>query len=93
MKTSQILLPATIILSQHCNISSAKSLLRKRQDTDIDTAATEFERELGDTRIIGGDEANEDRFSYAVSLADRSFLWWFINCKGCYTHGSSLSRW
>merc|ERR1719183_3122393 len=31
MKTSQILLPATIILSQHCNISSAsKSLLRKR---------------------------------------------------------------
>ena len=27
------------------------------------------ERELG-TRIIGGDEATEDRYSYAVSLED-----------------------
>jgi len=70
MKTSQILLPATIILSQHCNISSAKSLLRKRQENHRELHGTEFERELGDSRIIGGDEANEDRFSYAVSLAD-----------------------
>jgi len=69
MKTSQILLPATIILSQHCNISSAsKSLLRKRQDhRELHGTSS---RDSTQTRIIGGDEANEDRFSYAVSLAD-----------------------
>ena len=70
MKTSQILLPATIILSQHCNISSAsKSLLRKRQDHRRELHGTSS-RDSKNTRIIGGDEANEDRFSYAVSLAD-----------------------
>jgi len=59
MKTTQIL-SAAVILSQQCIFTSARSLRHRNTPTD---------RELN-TRIIGGSEAKEDRFSYAVSLAD-----------------------
>jgi len=59
MKTTQIL-PAAVILSQQCIFTSARSLRRRNTSAD---------RELN-TRIIGGSEAKEDRFSYAVSLSD-----------------------
>ena len=60
MKTTQIL-SAAVILSQQCVSTSARSLRRRNVSAD--------DRELN-TRIIGGKEANEDRFSYAVSLSD-----------------------
>ena len=59
MKTTQIL-SAAVILSQQCVSTSARSLRRRNRSAD---------RELN-TRIIGGSEAKEDRFSYAVSLSD-----------------------
>jgi len=52
-----------MMLSGQCIFSSARTLRRRRNNVEV-------EREL-DTRIIGGNEANEDRYSYAVSLQDR----------------------
>ena len=62
MKTIQML-SITLALSQQCTTSSAKSLRRRNKSHTSDR--------LLDTRIIGGSEANEDRYSYAVSLQDR----------------------
>jgi len=62
MKTIQVL-SITLALSQQCTITSAKSLRRINKSNTSD-------RELN-TRIIGGSEATEDRYSYAVSLQDR----------------------
>jgi len=61
MKTFR-LLSITLVLSQHSTQSSARSIRRRRD-------ASNAEREL-DARIIGGSEANEDRYSYAVSFQD-----------------------
>jgi len=71
MKT-QILSTTTfaILLSQHCLPTSARSLLRRRDNVQAVTATADDTRELN-TRIIGGSEATEDRYSYAVSLQDR----------------------
>ncbi|KAL7523848.1 hypothetical protein ACHAXR_001002, partial [Thalassiosira sp. AJA248-18] len=60
MKSIQILSTA-LVVSQQCMLSSARSL-RRKDDANP-------KRELN-TRIIGGNEANEDRYSYAVSLQD-----------------------
>jgi len=75
MKTTQ-LLSAAVILSQQCISISAKQSLRRRQRQTTTSAADDEplslsieQREL-DTRIIGGNEATEDRHSYAVSLSD-----------------------
>lgn len=61
MKTFR-LLSITLVLSQQYTQSSARSIRRRRD-------ASNAEREL-DARIIGGSEANEDRYSYAVSFQD-----------------------
>ena len=75
MKAQQILSTIILVLSsqQQCN---ARSLLR-RQDNDTESSNTNIDRELHgtssrdtNTRIIGGDEAVEDRHAYAVSLYD-----------------------
>ncbi len=50
-----------LVLSQQSSVTSAASHLRRKQHHDA--------RGLDpDTRIIGGSEATEDRYSYAVSL-------------------------
>jgi len=75
MKSQQILSTIILVLSsqQQCN---ARSLLR-RQDNDTESSNTNIDRELhgtssrdSNTRIIGGNEAVEDRHAYAVSLYD-----------------------
>jgi len=75
MKAQQILSTVTLLVlsSQDCN---ARSLLR-RQDNDTESSNTNIDRELhgtssrdSNTRIIGGNEAVEDRHAYAVSLYD-----------------------
>mmetsp|Transcript_32351 Transcript_32351/g.68054 ORF Transcript_32351/g.68054 Transcript_32351/m.68054 type:complete len:315 (+) Transcript_32351:247-1191(+) len=69
MKSIQIL-SAALILSQQCNLSAARSLLRKRDsDNNVNVNPSSNNRELN-TRIINGFEATEDRYSYAVSLRD-----------------------
>jgi len=74
MKAQQILSTIILVLSsqQQCN---ARSLLR-RQNNDTESS-TNIDRELHgtssrdtNTRIIGGNEAVEDRHAYAVSLYD-----------------------
>ena len=74
MKAQQILSTIIIVLSssQQCN---ARSLLR-RQNNDTESS-NNINRELHETssrdtntRIIGGNEAVEDRHAYAVSLYD-----------------------
>lgn len=74
MKSQQILSTILLVLSsqQQCN---ARSLLR-RQNNDTESS-TNIDRELhgtssrdSNTRIIGGNEAVEDRHAYAVSLYD-----------------------
>ena len=75
MKTTQ-LLSAAVILSQQCiSTSASRSLLRKRENEDTadataDQPSTTIEQRKLDTRIIGGDEAIEDQYTYMVSLAD-----------------------
>jgi len=75
MKAQQILSTIILVLSsqQQCN---ARSLLR-RQNNDTESSNTNIDRELHgtssrdtNTRIIGGNEAVEDRHAYAVSLYD-----------------------
>ena len=74
MNAQQILSTIILVLSsqQQCN---ARSLLR-RQDNDTESSNTNIDRELHGTssrdtnRIIGGNEAVEDRHAYAVSLYD-----------------------
>ncbi len=71
MKSIQLLSTA-FVLSQTCDSASARSLLRG--DVDIpgekSSSSIDVERDLFETRIIGGTEAVEDRHPYAVSLQD-----------------------
>lgn len=61
---SQILSSA-LLISQQCTVSFASGSLLRRDDKGAELS----ERKL-DQRIIGGSEATEDRYSYAVSLSD-----------------------
>lgn len=63
MKPNQ-LLSATLIISQMCTFLAASNLRKVYDDTNMQS-----NRKLN-TRIIGGSEATEDRFSYAVSIKD-----------------------
>ena len=66
------LLSAALVLSRKCDSASARSLLRRRVDDqgERSSSSIDVERDLFETRIIGGTEAIEDRHPYTVSLQD-----------------------
>ena len=76
MKSQQILSTILLVLSSQQQQCNARSLLR-RQNNDTESSNSNIDRELHgtssrdtNTRIIGGNEAVEDRHAYAVSLYD-----------------------
>ena len=71
MKSFQ-LLSAALVLSRKCDSASARSLLRRHVDDqgERSSSSIDVERDLFETRIIGGTEAVEDRHPYMVSLQD-----------------------
>merc|ERR1711966_196212 len=76
MKAQSILSAVLLVLSSSQQQCNARSLLR-RQNNDTESSSNNIDRELHgtssrdtNTRIIGGNEAVEDRHAYAVSLYD-----------------------